>query len=157
MRLGLWRIVAAGIVAVGIGRTGLAADYLIPGGTTETSPVTLDADGDSLTVESGGTLSIAVGDAAVTATADDFVITNAGTIEYFDFIDGSIAVLSSAGGVIRNDATGTITAGSAGIYVQDSDLTIMNEGEILGSSHGINAARSNLGLSNSGTIQGNRG
>jgi hypothetical protein len=50
--------------------------------------VTLDIEGDSLTIESGGTLSIAAGDAAVTATADEFVITNDGTIEYFDFVTG---------------------------------------------------------------------
>ncbi|HEY7765031.1 MAG TPA: hypothetical protein VIB38_08570 [Aestuariivirgaceae bacterium] len=115
MRRKFWCGAAAVLLVLWLGRTGLAADYLIFAGTTETTPATLDMAGDSLTVEEGGALSVAAGDAAVMATADDFVITNGGTIEYFDFIDGSIVVLSSQGGVIHNEATGTITSTTNGI------------------------------------------
>jgi Autotransporter beta-domain len=175
MRGILLRLALTGLLILWLGRAGLAADHLISAGETRTTPVTLDVDGDSLTIENGGTLSIAAGDPAVFAMADDFSIINGGTIEYLDF-DAAIFVWVSEGGIIRNEATGEITSGNLGINALVSTFALANSGaiegvrgielsssivtsfvstgSIIGSEEGIHQHGSELTGSNSGTISG---
>jgi hypothetical protein len=147
----LFIVVAAGLMAACFGRSSLAADYLVPAGTTESSPITLSSDGDELTVETGGTLTVAIGDAAVAATGDDFVITNAGVIEYFDFVTGAIWV-NSSNGLIRNETTGTISSTLSGIYVEDSTLSLLNDGSITADDVGVFLSGTDATIINTGTI-----
>jgi hypothetical protein len=150
MRLCL--VVAAGLMAACFGRISLAGDFLVPAATTETSPITLAGGGDTLTVEAGGTLSVDLGDAAVTATGDDFLITNEGTIDYLDYVNGAIWVSASEGGVIRNQATGVISSTISGIFAESSRLSIFNEGSIT-SETGVLLVLAEADIINSGSIE----
>jgi hypothetical protein len=128
-----------------------AADYLIENGVAETSAIELSIDGDTLTIEDGGTLSVVLGDYAVGALADDFIITNAGSIFSSDTSFGSIYVSASTGGLIHNQATGLISSDIETITIANSTLTILNEGNIDGQT-GIYASGSTLDIENSGDI-----
>lgn len=131
-----------------------AADYLIENGVTETTPIELLDDGDTLTIEDGGTLSVSLEDYAVGALADDFIITNAGNIFSSDTISGSIYVSASTGGLIHNEATGIIDGSSiTAIHIENSSLSILNEGDLYGG-RGIEAiSNSTLEINNSGDIE----
>jgi hypothetical protein len=151
VRFAFYLIAAMALGAVWFARPGLAADYLVTSGTTEISPVTLSDDGDSLTVEKSGAISVAAGDAAVAAAAHDFTIANAGAIEYFDFANGAVWVKSSDG-LIWNESTGTISSTLSGIHVEDSTLSLLNDGSIRADDAGIFLSGTDATVINTGTI-----
>jgi len=130
-----------------------AADHRIAGGTVQTAPVTLFDDGDTLTIEENGGLSIATGDAAVQVSADDFVIYNAGTISYLDY-NVAIYVESALNGQIANAMTGRIESNGLGIFALSSTLDLFNAGTIMALDSAIGVSLANLTLVNNGEITG---
>jgi hypothetical protein len=133
-----------------------AADHLIAGGTTETAPITLSGDGDTLTIEESGELSVTSGDAAVQVQADDFLIYNAGTISYLDY-NSAIYLDSALNGQIINATGGRIESAVAGVAVLSSTLDLLNAGSIEALDSAIVTMFGELTLLNTGEITGFNG
>lgn len=109
---------------------------LIQNGDIRTEKVELDGDGDSLSIENGGTLNVD-GDDGVLATGADVVVTNDGLIDVNGFNAGGI-FSSGANGVNTNNGT-IVTAGGEGdgIVSTGPNATNTNTGTI--STDGIDA------------------
>ncbi|MDC7786274.1 autotransporter domain-containing protein [Rhodoplanes sp. TEM] len=136
----------AAIAALATPAPALAADVVVPAGTTDTTAKTL-ADGTRLIVEETGALSVS-GSTAVTwtvATPTGITIENAGTIEStnssgrairFNAASGSLLIVS-----ITNTTTGIIRSTSDAIQANrdvasGSVITIDNAGLITSTSSG---------------------
>jgi hypothetical protein len=132
-----------------------AADHLITDGATESAPVTL-SDGDTLTIEQGGELSVSSGDGAVQVQADDFLIYNAGTISYLDY-NSAIYLDSALNGQIINATGGRIESAVAGVAVLSSTLDLLNAGSIEALDSAIFTMFGELTLLNTGEITGFNG
>jgi hypothetical protein len=131
-----------------------ATDSVIGSGVNRTDPVDLTVDGDTLTIDEGGTLNVTSGDYAVRAeNVDGFQITNDGSIIYSSSVFGAIYANTSTDGFIYNGAGGSIESSNWAINLQNSISTIVNEGAIYGQ-QAIYALGSTVNLTNSDTITG---
>ncbi|MFO1122529.1 MAG: autotransporter domain-containing protein [Hyphomicrobiales bacterium] len=141
-----------------------ATDYVISSGSTVTSPVSVAVDGDTLTVETGATVSVS-GDFAITAGAEDVTVTVAGTVKNASRIgvelsDNSTLVISGSvqagtyGAVVGAGnsvlISGTLTGGVGGLDGGQSGL-VVNAGTIEGVRYGV-TFDSDSSLTNTGTI-----
>ncbi len=148
----------AGVLAltgVMVGNPALAAGFTVQSGES-VGPQTMDAAGDSGTVESGGTIN---GGAtyAVTMSADNQVLTNGGLITTTGFgawavnSDGDDATITNSGSIstVGISAFGIISASSNGTVINNSG-SISTDGD---TAYGILAANSNdVVINNSGSI-----
>ena len=130
---------------------------VIQNGQTETEKVILDEDGDSLTIEAGGTLTVD-GDDGALATGNDVVVTNDGTINVNGFNAGGI-FSSGDNGVNTNNGTIVTQAGDAGegdgIVSTGDNATNTNTGSIVTDgqdSDGIFSIGDDAANTNSGTF-----
>jgi Autotransporter beta-domain len=151
-------LIWAGLIGILLGSTpAWAMDFLIENGVTQTTPIDLLNDGDTLSVEEGGSLEVSTGDHAVGVSAiDDFIIINDGSIIYSGGNIAAISLLNSTDGFIHNEATGIIDGTNAhAIYAENSVLSILNEGTITSEVTAIFAGDSiALSIVNEGTISG---
>ncbi len=148
--------------ALFLAQAAIAADVTVSTGTTETTTQTIDEDGDTLTVEEGGTIdTTAAGTQGVRATGDNQTVINRGTIKGGKHIgldeDDGIEIEGSSGSTINNTDTGTVWGEEFGIHVDESDnITVNNAGTIEGATEdGIRLDLSdNITITNTGSIIG---
>ncbi|MDX8348354.1 autotransporter domain-containing protein [Cognatiyoonia sp. IB215446] len=146
---------------------------IIANGEIVTDQQLLDQDGDSLTVDAGGTLDVG-DDSAVIVNANDAVVENDGTINALtDAVDASgdnltltndgeiIAAgddgfdIDGIGAEITNN--GLITAGNDGIFSNGLDANIVNTGTIDAADEGIDSEGDNARIVNTGSITTDEG
>ncbi|MEM1076605.1 MAG: autotransporter domain-containing protein [Pseudomonadota bacterium] len=129
----------------------MAADITIPTGVTETTTQTIDEDGDTLLVESGGTIDTrpANGVAAL-GTADNQSLINNGLIE------GATNGIRANGGNARITNNESVRGGSNGIRADGDDATVLNSGTVTSTTlHGVRSSGARANIRNEGVIDAN--
>ncbi|NGX61970.1 MAG: hypothetical protein K940chlam9_01462, partial [Chlamydiae bacterium] len=158
------------VLAAGIATLPLHAVTIqvVPKGTTETAPITLDDERDGLIVEKGGAIEVTDEEAAVNIEASEQFVENNGRITTTSgtgFFTLGISNLGNAQGVFTNngliEATGTDGTGAEAIFNGEGadDAVITNSGEIRatsGSSFALGILNDNADdavITNSGLIE----
>ncbi len=141
-------------VALTIGLTAFTPAFaqeavVIADGEVVTDQQVLDGDGDSLTIDAGGTLQVE-GDSssdAVSATGNDIIFENTGTIATSgDGIqsDGANAQITNSGNITSDQADGLDSNGD--------NALLTNSGNIVAENEGIESDGNNAQITNSGSI-----
>lgn len=131
-----------------------AADVTVVSGQTETSTVNL-TDGDTLTVDSGGTVSTTATDGVLGPGTGDISVINNGTISSGGAWPN--AAIQTAGDLTNLDNNGTITGNAAAVRVQGTFGTIDNSGTIQSLNDIVFSLNSGTTFTNSGTITAKKG
>ncbi|OYV32701.1 MAG: hypothetical protein B7Z80_26160 [Rhodospirillales bacterium 20-64-7] len=128
-------LAASGLLALpaGLALGAPAAAQSLPG-SYRALTVDLANYGGALSITSGITLSPASGPALYGAAGQPGAITNAGTITTRGTAQG---ILLGGGGVVNNQVSGRITAGSDGILAQSAAASVVNAGQIAAGNDGI--------------------
>lgn len=145
--LGQTALFTSALFLAHIGNAG-AVDIPVPAGTTENDTQILEDDGDTLTVEDGGTIATVAGANGAEAPEDDQTVDNAGTIDA-----GATGVFSTGARVtITNRATGQILADQTAIEAEGDDATIINDGVIEAVNTGVYSTGDRAIITTTGTI-----
>ena len=150
-----------------------AQDITIPSGTTVTTTQTISQDGDTATVEPGGTIDTTGGGGnGIDASANDQTVDNGGLIRSAGTgirstglrarinNSGNIITLTIQTGIRSNGDgavitnSGTINADSYGVRSEGNATTIINTGTVTSLDHGIRSDGDNATIINRGLING---
>lgn len=127
----------------------LAQDISIPSGTTATTTQVITADGESITIDVGGTIdTVAGGVRAVEGTAGNQTITNRGLID-----SGDTAIRSNGDDAGINNS-GTINAENFGIRSEGAQAAISNSGTINSIGIAIRSDGDHAVITNTGIVNG---
>ncbi|MCR9137356.1 MAG: autotransporter domain-containing protein [Alphaproteobacteria bacterium] len=127
----------------------LAQDITIPSGTTATTTQVVTADGESVTIEEGGTIdTVASSVRAVEGTASNQTITNRG------LIDSGDTGIRSNGDDAGISNSGTINAENFGIRSEGNRASINNSGTINSIGIAIRSDGDHAVITNTGTVNG---
>lgn len=126
-----------------------AQNITIPAGVTVTATQTITADGETATVEAGGTINTVIsGGRGIEATANNQTVANHGTIDSGD------TGIRSNGEDAHVDNDGTINAENYGVRSEGARAIINNRGIINSIEHGIRSDGDYAVITNTGTVNG---